>query len=80
MSIEFESVLKERYAELCGKNDKGDGKSGDNSSNSEDSDDESTFFVFTSVLNSCGSKGRSFLFCLRNFPTETDAVPSANWL
>ena len=41
MSIEFESILKERYAELCGKNDKEDGMSGNDSSNSGDSDDES---------------------------------------
>ena len=41
VSIEFELILKERYAELCGKNDKEDGKSGNESSNSIDSDDES---------------------------------------
>ena len=40
MSVEFESTLKDRYAELCDKNDKEDGMSNNDSSNSRDSDDE----------------------------------------
>ena len=41
VSIEFESILEEKYAELCGKNDKEDGMSGNENWNCGDRDDYS---------------------------------------